>query len=207
MRLNTNSLAKCSVCKNSQQVYCAVFHITTNVLGGDGSGETGGLDTQLCVCVNCQKQFINIVMKEQGFDERLKVFQLRNMEQLCSCLRVILGKIIKPISLNECCWRYLSKLLCHLYFTLPLFDLGQARTICEDKRTLLYTVEESANSQTPSAVHTVKNAEVVELTPITRLLSTAESEIVGSPIKAFYICDLCMFTVDLTSLIGENSNI
>jgi len=170
MRLNTNSLAKCSVCKNSQQVYCAVFHITTNVLGGDGSGDTGGLDTQLCVCVNCQKQFINIVMKEQGFDERLKVFQLRNMEQLCSCLRVI---------------------------------LGQARTICEDKRTLLYTVDESANNQTPSAVHTIKNAEVVELTPITRLLATAESEIVGSPIKAFYICDLCMFSVDLTSLIAS----
>ena len=81
--------------------------------------------------------------------------------------------------------------------------LGQARTICEDKRTLLYTVDESANNQTPSAVHTVKNAEVVELTPITRLLSTAESEIVGSPTKAFYICDLCMFTVDLTSLIGN----
>ena len=67
----------------------------------------------------------------------------------------------------------------------------------------MYTVEESASSQAPSAVHTVKNAEVVELTPITRLLSTAESEIVGSPIKAFYICDLCMFTVDLTSLIGN----
>ena len=67
----------------------------------------------------------------------------------------------------------------------------------------MYTVEESASSQAPSAVHTVKNAEVVELTPITRLLSTAESEIVGSPIKAFYICDLCMFTVDLTSLIGK----
>ena len=83
------------------------------------------------------------------------------------------------------------------------YCLGQARTICEDKRTLLYTVDESANNQTPSAVHTVKNAEVVELTPITRLLSTAESEIVGSPIKAFYICDLCMFTVDLTSLIGK----
>ena len=96
---------------------------------------------------------------------------------------------------------------CHLYVTLPFIDLGQARTICEDKRTLLYTVEESANSQTPSAVHTVKNAEVVELTPITRLLSTAESEIVGSPIKAFYVCDLCMFTVDLTSLIGKYSNI
>ena len=101
MRLNTNSLAKCSVCKNSQQVYCAVFHITTNVLGGDGSGETGGLDTQLCVCVNCQKQFINIVMKEQGFDERLKVFQLRNMEQLCSCLRVILGKNYICISIIQ----------------------------------------------------------------------------------------------------------
>ena len=87
--------------------------------------------------------------------------------------------------------------------TVHYFVLGQARAICEDKRTLLYTVDESASNQTPSAVHTVKNAEVVELTPITRLLATAESEIVGSPIKAFYICDLCMFTVDLTSLIGK----
>ena len=68
---------------------------------------------------------------------------------------------------------------------------------------MLYTVDESANNQTPSAVHTIKNAEVVELTPITRLLATAESEVVGSPIKAFYICDLCMFSVDLTSLIGK----
>ena len=86
------------------------------------------------------------------------------------------------------------------------YILGQARAICEDKRTLLYTVDESASNQTPSAVHTVRYAEVVELTPITRLLSTAESEIVGSPIKAFYICDLCMFTVDLTSLIGKTYN-
>ena len=112
MRLNTNSLAKCSVCKNSQQVYCAVFHITTNVLGGDGSGDAGGLDTQLCVCVNCQKQFINIVMKEQGFDERLKVFQLRNMEQLCSCLRVILGKCLNTKSRKR-----MTKLKAMVYFT------------------------------------------------------------------------------------------
>ena len=116
MRLNTNSLAKCSVCKNSQQVYCAVFHITTNVLGGDGSGDAGGLDTQLCVCVNCQKQFINIVMKEQGFDERLKVFQLRNMEQLCSCLRVILGK-----KLNKISCKCMTKLKTMIYFSGIIF--------------------------------------------------------------------------------------
>ena len=174
MRLNTSNLAKCSVCKNPQAVYCAVFHITTNVLGG-AAGGTEDIDTTLSVCVNCQKQFINIVMKEQGFEERLKVFQLRNMEQLCSCLRVI---------------------------------LGQAKQVCDERKVLLYTVDEGATNQT-SAVHTVKTAEVAQLAPITRLLSLAETDIKRAPVKAFFICDLCLFTVDLTSLIvapGPSSN-
>jgi hypothetical protein len=173
MRLNTNHLAKCTVCKNPQQVYCAVFHITSTVLGS--SDEMGGqqnVDSQLCVCVNCQKQFINIVMKEQGFEERMKLYQLRNMEQLCSCLRVI---------------------------------LGQVKAICQDKKTLIYTVHENT-SNANSTVHTVKGADVSELTPVTKLMAMAETEIAASPVKAFFVCDLCMFTVDLTSLIATPTN-
>lgn len=88
LRLNANTLTKCSVCKNPQQVYCVVFHVTSTVIS-DG---LQNVDSQIAVCVNCQKQFINIVMKEQGFEERLKTIQLRNMEQLCSCLRVVLNQ-------------------------------------------------------------------------------------------------------------------
>eukprot|EP00096_Caligus_rogercresseyi_P012518 TRINITY_DN5271_c0_g1_i1.p1 TRINITY_DN5271_c0_g1~~TRINITY_DN5271_c0_g1_i1.p1 ORF type:complete len:1348 (-),score=509.64 TRINITY_DN5271_c0_g1_i1:500-4543(-) len=91
MRLNTSSVTRCSVCKNSQNVYCAVFHISTTVLSEE-TQEVHDLDSQLCVCINCQKQFINIVMKEQDFEKKLKLFQLKNMEQLCSCLRVILNQ-------------------------------------------------------------------------------------------------------------------
>ncbi len=166
MRLNTNNLAKCSVCKNPQQVYCAVFQVTSTILD-EAEETTRDVESQVCVCVNCQKQFINIVMKEQGFDDKLKQFQLKNMEQLCSCLRVI---------------------------------LGQAKTICEERQTLIYTVQESA-VQNNSAVHTVKLAELTELQPITKLIALAESDVVGSPTKAFFMCDLCMFTIDLTSLL------
>ena len=69
MRLNTSTLAKCTVCKNPQQVYCTLFHITSTILN-EADETTRDVDTQLSVCVNCQKQFINIVMKEQNFDDR-----------------------------------------------------------------------------------------------------------------------------------------
>ena len=100
---------------------------------------------------------------------RLKQFQLRNMEQLCSCLRVI---------------------------------LGQAKAISEGRKTLIYTVQET-NSTTPnpSAVHTVRLAEITDINPITRLIALAETEVVGSNVKAFFMCDLCMFTIDLTSIL------
>lgn len=170
LRLNTSTVCRCSVCKNTAQVYCAVFHISTTVLSEDGMGQTQqDVDTQLAVCVNCQKQFINIVMKEQGFDERLKVFQLKNMEQLCSVLRVI---------------------------------LNQASAITEQKKTLIYTVHENITNPN-SAVHMVKTAEVTESAPITKLMSLAESEVAGSDLKVFFICDLCLFTVDLTSLMAS----
>ena len=169
LRLNTSTVCRCSVCKNTSQVYCAVFHISTTIMADDGVHQQQEVDTQLAVCVNCQKQFINIVMKEQGFDERLKIFQLKNMEQLCSVLRVI---------------------------------LAQAAAICEQKKTLIYTVHENTNNPN-SAVHMVKSAEVTHSSPITRLMALAESEVVGSEIKVFYVCDLCMFTVDLTSLVSS----
>lgn len=100
---------------------------------------------------------------------RLKQFQLRNMEQLCSCLRVI---------------------------------LGQAKSISDGRKTLIYTVQETnAASPTPSAVHTVRLAEITDINPITRLIALAESDVVGSNVKAFFMCDLCMFTIDLTSIL------
>ena len=175
MRLNTNHLSKCSVCKNPQQVYCAVFHITSTVLGSNGEDDLSGqqsIDSQLSVCINCQKQFINIVMKEQGFEEKMKHYQLRNMEQLCSCLRVI---------------------------------LGQVKLICHEKKTAIYAVHENTCAAN-STVHTVKGAEVSELTPITKLMAQSEIEIAASPVKAFYVCDHCMFTVDLTSVIATPAN-
>lgn len=35
-------------------------------MGEDNVEQQQDVDTQLAVCVACQKQFINIVMKEQG---------------------------------------------------------------------------------------------------------------------------------------------
>ena len=170
MRLTTNHLARCTVCKNPQQVYCAVFQITST--SSDELGVQQNVDSQLCICINCQKQFINIVMKEQGFDYKMKLYQLRNMEQLCSCLRII---------------------------------LGQVKTICQDKKTLIYAVHENT-SNANSTVHTIKGAEISELSPITKMTTSPETEIATSPVKAFFVCDLCMFTVDLTSLIATPSN-
>ena len=134
-------------------------------MGTSGSNEEQNVDSQLSVCVNCQKQFINIVMKEQGFEERMKIYQLRNMEQLCSCLRVI---------------------------------LGQVKAICQDKKTLIYTVHENT-SNANSTVHMIKGADVTEVSPVTKLAAMPEKEIVDSAVKAFFVCDLCMFTVDLVS--------
>ena len=169
--LNIRYSSRCSVCKNSQQVYCAVFHISTQILGEDES-TTQDVDQQLAVCVNCQKQFINIVMKEQGFDERLKLFQLKNMEQLCSVLRVI---------------------------------LNQATALCEQKKTTIYNVHENTSNPN-SAVHIVNSAEIATQAPTTKLLALTENDILASKTKVFFICDLCLFTTDLTSLVVAESD-
>ena len=43
------------------------------------------------MCANCQKQFVNVVMRENSFEKQLKMFQLHHMEQLCGMLRVLLS--------------------------------------------------------------------------------------------------------------------
>ena len=43
------------------------------------------------MCVNCQEQFVNVVMRENSFEKQLKMFQLHHMEQLCGMLRVLLN--------------------------------------------------------------------------------------------------------------------
>ena len=43
------------------------------------------------MCANCQKQFVNVVMRENSFEKQLKMFQLHHMEQLCGMLRVLLN--------------------------------------------------------------------------------------------------------------------
>ncbi len=167
LRLNTSSVGRCNVCKSGQQTYCAVFQISTTIINDD-TAEQQNVDSQLSVCVNCQEQFINIVTKEQGFEEKLKIFQLRNMEQLCSVLRVI---------------------------------LNQATPICNDQKTLIYTVHENPSNPN-SATHLVKSADITQVNPITKLMALAESEIVGSRTKAAFICDLCLFNVDMTSMVA-----
>merc|ERR1719361_3064384 len=50
-----------------------------------------GSEEMLAVCANCQKQFVNVVMRENSFEKQLKMFQLHHMEQLCGMLRVLLS--------------------------------------------------------------------------------------------------------------------
>ena len=69
------------------------------------------------------------------------MFQLRNMEQLCSILRV---------------------------------PLNQAAPICNEKKTLIYTVHENTNNPN-SAVHLVKSADVTQVNPIMCLMALARA--------------------------------
>merc|ERR1719495_2299709 len=82
-------MTKCSVCRTPQQTYCALFKpsLSTNILG---SLDLNSQET-LSVCANCQKQFVNVVMRENSFEKQLKMFQLHHMEQLCGMLRVLLS--------------------------------------------------------------------------------------------------------------------
>ena len=48
----------------------------------------------------------------------------------------------------------------------------------------------------------MKAADVSQLAPVTKLLALPEPEIAKASVKAFFICDLCLFTVDLTSLVA-----
>ena len=80
-------MTKCSVCRTPNNTYCALFkpNAATQKIFGVASEE------MLSVCANCQKQFVNVVMRENSFEKQLKMFQLHHMEQLCGMLRVLLS--------------------------------------------------------------------------------------------------------------------
>jgi len=86
LQVANSAMTKCSVCRTPQQTYCALFkpHLSSNLLD-PLTHET------LSVCANCQKQFVNVVMRENSFEKQLKMFQLHHMEQLCGMLRVLLN--------------------------------------------------------------------------------------------------------------------
>ena len=87
LQVSNSAMTKCSVCRTPNNTYCALFkpNPSTMQIFGGGSEET------LSVCANCQKQFVNVVMRENSFEKQLKMFQLHHMEQLCGMLRVLLS--------------------------------------------------------------------------------------------------------------------
>ena len=86
-QVSNSAMTKCSVCRTPNNTYCALFkpNPATMMIFGSGSEE------MLAVCANCQKQFVNVVMRENSFEKQLKMFQLHHMEQLCGMLRVLLS--------------------------------------------------------------------------------------------------------------------
>ena len=87
LQVSNSAMTKCSVCRTPNNTYCALFkpnHATMMIFGGNS-------EEMLSVCANCQKQFVNVVMRENSFEKQLKMFQLHHMEQLCGMLRVLLS--------------------------------------------------------------------------------------------------------------------
>merc|ERR1719186_803999 len=87
LQVSNSAMTKCSVCRTPNNTYCALFkpNAATMMIFGGNSEE------MLSVCANCQKQFVNVVMRENSFEKQLKMFQLHHMEQLCGMLRVLLN--------------------------------------------------------------------------------------------------------------------
>ena len=87
LQVSNSAMTKCSVCRTPNNTYCALFkpNAATMMIFGGNSEE------MLSVCANCQKQFVNVVMRENSFEKQLKMFQLHHMEQLCGMLRVLLS--------------------------------------------------------------------------------------------------------------------
>jgi len=86
LQVSNSAMTKCSVCRTPNNTYCALFkpNQATMLI-------TGNPEETLSVCANCQKQFVNVVMRENSFEKQLKMFQLHHMEQLCGMLRVLLS--------------------------------------------------------------------------------------------------------------------
>merc|ERR1719410_3025212 len=87
LQVSNSAMTKCSICRTPNNTYCALFKpnaATARIFGGNS-------EEMLSVCANCQKQFVNVVMRENSFEKQLKMFQLHHMEQLCGMLRVLLS--------------------------------------------------------------------------------------------------------------------
>ena len=86
LQVSNSAMTKCTVCRTPANTYCALFkpNAATALI-------TGNSEEVLAVCANCQKQFVNVVMRENSFEKQLKMFQLHHMEQLCGMLRVLLS--------------------------------------------------------------------------------------------------------------------
>merc|ERR1719410_2136620 len=87
LQVSNSAMTKCSGGRTPNNTYCALFKpnaSTMKIFGGNS-------EEMLSVCANCQKQFVNVVMRENSFEKQLKMFQLHHMEQLCGMLRVLLS--------------------------------------------------------------------------------------------------------------------
>ena len=92
------------------------------------------------------------------------MFQLRNMEQLCSILRV---------------------------------PLNQAAPICNEKKTLIvHSAREYQQSQLGRTSRQERWCDTSQSDHVPH--GARKSEIVASKLKSFFVCHLCLFTVDLT---------
>ena len=71
-------MTKCSVCRTPNNTYCALFkpNAATQKIFGVASEE------MLSVCANCQKQFVNVVMRENSFEKQLKALQVDRFKEL-----------------------------------------------------------------------------------------------------------------------------
>merc|ERR1719447_2301255 len=90
LQVSNSAMTKCSVCRTPNNTYCALFKPNPATM----MIFEGGTEEMLAVCANCQKQFVNVVMRENSFEKQLKMFQLHHMEQLCGMLRVLPAKIL-----------------------------------------------------------------------------------------------------------------
>jgi len=167
LQVSNSAMTKCSVCRNQQATYCALFKINNSALL-----TTNQENEMLAVCANCQKQFVNVVMRESSFDRQLKMFQLHHMEQLCGVLRVLLSS---------------SAAICTGSHNL-LYTVQEGGS--------LYSATNTVHTVVPARpLHTGN----IQPAPRGLLLEENKNlDMSGTQIR--FVCDQCKFSIDLTRL-------